>query len=79
MVSGNMEIVHEPAPDFARVIDTRRQIPNLAGFVLVDPDNEGENRGRHPTDVSSINAISRYNMNDLLWIGGNWVTGEDAD
>ena len=43
-----------------------RQIPDLAGFVLVDPDNEGENRGRHPTKASSIKAISRYNMSDLL-------------
>jgi hypothetical protein len=79
MVARDMEIVHEPAFDFARVVDTRRQIPDLAGFVLVDPDNEGENRGRHPTKVSSIKAISRYNMRDLLWIGGNRVIGGDGD
>jgi len=79
MVARDMEIVHEPTPDFARVIDTRRQIPDLARFVLVDTDNEGENRGGHPTEVSSINAISRYSRSDLLWTGGNWVIGEDAD
>ena len=79
MVARDMEIVHEPTPDFARVIDTRRQIPDLARFVLVDTDNEGENRGGHPTEVSSINAIARYSRSDLLWTGGNWVIGEDAD
>jgi hypothetical protein len=43
MVAGDMEIVHEPAPHFECIIDTRRQIPNLAGFVLVDPYDESEN------------------------------------
>jgi len=52
-VARNMEIGHEPAPNFERVIDTGRQIPDLAGFVLVDPDNEGENRGHHPTEIPS--------------------------
>jgi len=56
MVAGDMEIVHKPTPHFERVIDTRRQIPNLAGLVLVDPNNEGENRGNHPTGLSSVNA-----------------------
>jgi hypothetical protein len=54
-----MEIVHEPAPHFERVIDTGRQIPDLAGFVLVYPDNEGENRGRHPKEISS-SSINAY-------------------
>jgi hypothetical protein len=50
VVARDVEIIHEPPPHFEGVIDTRRQIPNLAGFILVNPDNEGENRGRHPTE-----------------------------
>jgi len=82
MVARNMEVVHQPAPYFVCVIDTRRQIPDLAGFVLVNPDDEGENRGRHPTEISSlpsINAILRYHVNNLLWIGGKRVVGGDGD
>ena len=49
VVAGDVEIIQEPAPHFEGVIDTRRQIPNLAGFILVNSDDEGENGGRHPT------------------------------
>jgi hypothetical protein len=77
-VARNMEIVHEPAPHFERVIDTGRQIPDLAGFVLVDPDNEGENRGHHPTETpsSSINAYFEVLHERLTvdwWEKGGWV------
>jgi hypothetical protein len=50
VVAGDVKIIHEPALYFEGVVDTRRQIPNLAGFILVNPDNEGENGGRHPTE-----------------------------
>jgi hypothetical protein len=50
VVAGDVEIIQEPAPHFEGVIDTRRQIPNFAGFILVNPDNESENGGRHPTE-----------------------------
>jgi hypothetical protein len=55
VVAGDVEIIHEPAPHFEGVIDTRRQIPDLAGFILINPDNEGENRGRHPTKYDQYN------------------------
>jgi len=50
VVAGDVEIIHEPAPHFEGIIDTRRQIPNFAGFVLVNPNNESVNGGRHPTE-----------------------------
>jgi len=52
-----VEIIHEPALHFEGVIDARRQIPNLAGFILVNSDNEGENGGRHPTEDGSVNVV----------------------
>ena len=43
VVAGDVEIIDEPVPHFEGVIDTRRQIPNFAGFILVNPDNESKN------------------------------------
>jgi hypothetical protein len=57
VVAGDVEIIHEPALHFEGVIDARRQIPNLAGFILVNSDNEGENGGRHPTEDGSVNVV----------------------
>ena len=50
VVAGDVEIIYEPAPHFEGIIDTRRQIPNFAGFILVNSDDESKNGGRHPTE-----------------------------
>jgi hypothetical protein len=67
MVAGDVKIVHEPAFHFERVIDTGRQVPNFAGFVLVDTNNEGKNGCRHRPEGCSVREILTFRMSDVLW------------